>query len=151
MPWFSAEQKAQIDHVFAFYDHEKNGTVPVQSIGEVLRSIGVPVPDGQLKEKVKILMANGKRTVDKSIVEEMAIEFMEYKKSEKALVEAFKRIATDGGKSGKITPSRLRTIMKFAGEKFSDDLIESMIKDTAEQTDSFGMIDYGAISKKLSK
>eukprot|EP00939_MAST-03C_sp_MAST-3C-sp1_P000685 g685.t1 len=150
MPWFTAEQKAEIDHVFAFYDYEKDGEIPVKRIGIVLRSLGVPVPQGILNEKIKVLKANGKSTVDKARIEEMAIEFMKFKKTSGELVESFKCIAVDGGKSGKIEPSRLRAILRNVGEKFSKEMMESMIKDMAEQTDSVGLIDYQAFSKRLA-
>ena len=75
---------------------------------------------------------------------------MKYKKSHADLVKSFERIAVDGGKSEKITPSRLRAILRNVGEKFSKEMMESMIKDTAEQTDSLGLIDYDAFSKKLA-
>ena len=111
--------------------------------------MGVPVPDAVLRKRINFLKANGKISVDKDRIEKLAVEFMEYKKSRKDLIESFKRIANDGGVSGKITPSRLINLLSNVGEKFSKEMMESMIKDTAEQTDSSGHIDYQALARKM--
>ena len=117
---------------------------------QVLRALGVPVTESTLKEKIKTLQAKGKRTVTKDSVSEIANEFIGLKKNQNALIESFRKFSNDR-EGNKITATRLTNIMRNVGERMPEHLVNCMIKDTAEQTDSTGLIDYAAFSKKLAR
>lgn len=115
--------------------------------------MGVPATEEALDAKVKTMMAKGKKTLTLDDVKDIASDMMALKKSEKELSADFEKFAQNEGipgMEGKITAVRLTNVMKYVGERMPERLVNSMIQDTAELTNSSGYIDFRGFSETLA-
>ncbi|KAL1305385.1 hypothetical protein AAFC00_002278 [Neodothiora populina] len=135
---FDEEQMKELKEVFRIFDKDGDGSISVQELGEVMRSLGLNPSDEDLHDIVNEIDVDNTGTIE--FEEFFAIMSRKVKKSDtdSELREAFNIFDRDG--SGTINAEELRQVMKALGEDLSKTEIDEMIKEADKNGD--GSIDY---------
>jgi len=130
------DEMAELKEAFACFDKDGSGSITVQELGIVLRSMNKNFSDSQLKKIIGSFDANGDGQIDFN--EFLAMMSKKERKGGDELKEAFKVFDKDG--DGTITASEIEVVMKALGENVDRETIDLMIKSV--DTDGNGSIDY---------
>lgn len=135
------ERLMEYREAFKLFDKDGNGTIDVEELGIVMRSLGQNPTDEELEAIIKDADIDGDGTIDFDEFIEMMTS-QEEKDSQctqkENLRKTFEIFDTDG--SGKISSDELKIVMKKLGEELTDFQIQEMIKEA--DSDGDGEIDF---------
>ncbi|KAF1345104.1 putative calmodulin [Delphinella strobiligena] len=135
---FDDEQMKELKEVFRLFDKDGDGSISVEELGEVMRSLGLNPSNEDLQDIVAEIDVDNNGVIE--FDEFFAIMSRKVKTSDtdSELREAFRIFDRDG--SGTINADELRDVMKALGEDLSSAEIDEMIKEADKNGD--GSIDY---------
>ena len=129
----SEEKIAEYKAAFNDIDENGNGTINADDIKKTLNHMGVEITDKEAREMIEEADLDQNGTVDFS-------EFVKlmHKREQHEMLEAFHAI--DNDRSGTLSTTELKDVMKSFGENFSDEQLEQMFKKADANGD--GQVDY---------
>lgn len=143
---FTPEQVEEYREAFALFDKDGDGTITVNEIGIVLRSLGQNPTFAELEDMVREVDIDGNGEVD---FDEFLI-MMHNKIKEEAddldILEAFRVFDNDG--NGFITAEELRLVMNNLGEELTKKEIDAIVAEA--DLDGDGQIDYSEFAKMMT-
>jgi len=134
MSHFSEEQVAEFRDAFSAYDKDSDGVITANELINVLRSLGLSLTDGEVRDMIKAIGAdeNGMITFPEFLT--IMTEKVRDSDSEEELKQVFKMADTDG--NGTISAAELRRIMGTFGGAPSDKEVDEMIREADLDGDS---------------
>lgn len=137
------EQVAEFQEAFSLFDRDNDGIITIKELGTLMRSLGHNPTENELADMIN---------------EEGTIDFLEFLKRmarnmrkmsfEEQILEAFQVSDKDG--NGLISAVELGSLLKYLGEKVSDEEVDEMFGDA--DLDGDGLINYEEFMKMaLSK
>jgi len=129
------EQKKEYKEAFDLFDKDGGGTVTVEELGTVMRSMGQDPTDEDLQDMVDEVDVDGDGEIDFPEFCMMMSRTMKQGNQVADIQEAFKVFDKDG--DGKISPSELKIVMKNLGEDLTDEQVTAMIADADKTGDGF--------------
>mmetsp|Transcript_50309 Transcript_50309/g.146215 ORF Transcript_50309/g.146215 Transcript_50309/m.146215 type:complete len:163 (-) Transcript_50309:85-573(-) len=137
----SSEQIREFKVVFDVYDKNKEGKIPTNQLGTVMRCLGVNPTDEELRSWIHETDVDcvGSISFTQDFLPLMARKLYDID-DEDELCAAFEPFDLDG--SGLIACTEFRHIMKVLGQKSKDEDIDRMLELVG--ADDNGMIDYRA-------
>lgn len=126
---------------FNLFDKDKNGSISVQELSQVMRNLGHTQTEEEVRRMIGEVDADGNGTVDFAEFLTLMSRRMKAKDSQSEILDAFKVFDKDN--SGKISVKELREVMTGLGEKLTEGEVEEMIRDADTNGDgvSFALID----------
>ncbi|XP_071165749.1 calmodulin-like isoform X2 [Mytilus edulis] len=132
------DQIAEFKEAFNLFDKDGDGTISCTELGTVMRSLGCNPTEGELKDMIKEVDADGSGCIDFPEFLEMMAKRLQDVDEEAELREAFKVFDKDG--SGSISKAELKLVMENLGEKLTGEEIDEMMAEADK--DGNGEIDY---------
>lgn len=132
--------------LFLYIDKDGDGTITTKELGTVMRSLGQTVTEAQLRDMINEVDSDGNGLVDFPEFLTMMSRKMKDTDPEDEILEAFKVFDKDG--NGFISAAELKHIMAKLGEKYTDEEIDEMIRET--DIDGDGQINYEEFVKMMS-
>lgn len=134
---FSKQQQAEFHDCFTLHDKDGNGRVPIQSLGSVVRSLGITPTEDTIRR-----IAHSQIRKDTFSFSDL-MQVMESLKrepefSQEDFRESFKVFDRDG--NGYVSAAELRHVMTNLGEKLTDDEVDEMLQ--AFEMDRDGQLNY---------
>lgn len=143
----SQEQVAEFKAAFSRFDKNKDGTINVQELGDILKTLGQKPTEEELKELIARVDTDGDGAIS---FEEFLAEMKKRLKSwggEQDLREVFHAFDLDG--DGHISVDELKQAMAQAGEKLSQEELEAMIREA--DVDQDGKVNYEEFTRILTQ
>merc|ERR1711935_1285960 len=113
------EQVSEFKEAFSLFDKDGDGTITTEELGTVMKSLGQNPTSEDLQDMINEVDADKDGTID---FEEFLCMMTKHRKesdTDQELKEAFKVFDKDG--DGRISKSKLKTVMQNLGEKLADD------------------------------
>ena len=132
------------------YGNDVSGTIDVDELGTVMRSMGLQPSDEDVQDMINEADQDGNGTIDFQEFIQMMPNMDtggQTDNAEEHLKEAFAVFDMDG--DGTITADELKSIMKNLGETLSDEEVEEMVKEA--DIDGDGVIDYNEFCRMMFK
>ncbi|KAM3273876.1 hypothetical protein ACQJBY_043195 [Aegilops geniculata] len=146
MDELSQEQIQEFREAFKLFDKDGDGTITTKELGTVMRSLGQHPTEGELKDMVEEVDADGSGTIDfNEFLGLVARQMRGDAEAEEELHEAFRVFDKDN--NGFISLDELRTVMKNLGEKLSEDELNEMLQEA--DGDGDGQINYKEFAKVM--
>lgn len=142
-------QIAALKTAFESFDTESKGAIGVETIGNILRMMGVKVKEADLKEIVDEVDDDGSGMLEFEEFTELAAKFLIEEDEEELkneLKEAFRIYDKDG--QGFITNDVLREILKEIDPKLTDADLDGIIEEVDE--DGSGTMDLDEFMEMMS-
>lgn len=172
VPKFTEKEMAEIREAFDLFDKNKDGTISIDELKTVLKSLGIKSSDTQLMDMINSVDIDKNGVIDiqeftqlmpsfglttSSVAPQSttfntlqaqhnssASEQSKYSASEEEeLRRAFREFDKDG--NGYISQDELALVMETLDEKFTSDEIKAMVKEVDHNGD--GHIDYNEFCK----
>ncbi|VDI64645.1 Hypothetical predicted protein [Mytilus galloprovincialis] len=140
------DQIAEFKEAFNLFDKDGDGTISCTELGTVMRSLGCNPTEGELKDMIKEVDADGSGCIDFPEFLEMMAKRLQDVDEEAELREAFKVFDKDG--SGSISKAELKLVMENLGEKLTGEEIDEMMAEADK--DGNGEIDYEEFKEAFS-
>mmetsp|Transcript_22741 Transcript_22741/g.31701 ORF Transcript_22741/g.31701 Transcript_22741/m.31701 type:complete len:163 (+) Transcript_22741:101-589(+) len=137
-PYLTRVQVKEFKEAFQIFDKDGGGSITVEELGEVMKSLGQNPSNAELEAMVREIDADGNGEIDFPEFLTMMLRKMNEGNPEKELMDVFMLFDKDG--SGTISSDELRAAMKVIGEKLTDEEIEDAIKLADASGD--GEVDY---------
>mmetsp|Transcript_118251 Transcript_118251/g.295062 ORF Transcript_118251/g.295062 Transcript_118251/m.295062 type:complete len:166 (-) Transcript_118251:70-567(-) len=120
-------QIEEFKEAFSLFDKDGDGTITVQELGIVMRSLGKrPTPD-ELKAMIAEVDENGSGRIEfAEFLKILAIKLQEVDSVEE-MREAF--MVFDRDKSGSVSAGELKHVMNNLGEQVTNEEVEEMIRE----------------------
>ncbi|XP_054446763.1 calmodulin-like [Pteronotus mesoamericanus] len=143
----SKEQVAEFKAAFTRFDKNGDGTINVQELGDVLRTLGQNPTEDELKNIIAQVDTDGDGAI--SFPEFLAAMAKRMKSlgGQLDLQEVFRAFDLDG--DGYITIDELKQAMARVGQKLSQEELEAMIKEA--DLDKDGRVNYEEFSRILNQ
>ncbi|KAJ9074306.1 hypothetical protein DSO57_1003097 [Entomophthora muscae] len=142
----TADQISELNEAFALFDKNGDGSISVEELGEVMKSLGQnPTPD-ELQAMIKEADADGDGTIDQEefqILMARRLQGCDFEQEQQAAFRVF-----DQNGDGYISKSELKQVMSSLGEKLSDADLDEMIREA--DIDGDGQISYDEFSKMMN-
>jgi len=142
-------QTAALKTAFESFDTEGKGAIGVETIGNILRMMGVKIKEADLKEVVDEVDDDGSGMLEFEEFTELAAKFLIEEDEEELkneLKEAFRIYDKDG--QGFITNDVLREILKEIDPKLTDADLDGIIEEVDE--DGSGTMDLDEFMEMMS-
>jgi len=144
-----AAQTAALKQAFESFDTEGKGAIGIETIGNILRMMGVKMKEADLKEAVDDVDDDGSGMLEFEEFTELAAKFLieeDEEELKKELKEAFRIYDKDG--QGFITNDVLREILKEIDPKLSEADLDGIIEEVDE--DGSGTMDLDEFMEMMS-
>jgi len=129
-----------------FFLRDGDGTITTEELGTVMRSLGQPTKESDLKSMIKEVDADGSGTLDFAEFLTMMVRKVRGVDVQDEINAAFKSFDQDG--SGTISSVELETILQnIDNSMFSKEDIQSMMHEADKDGD--GQIDYKEFANML--
>lgn len=133
----SKEQKEEYQDCFTLHDKDGNGRVPIQSLGSVVRSLGITPTEETIHRIARNQIRKDTFTFN-DLLQVMDTLKREPEFTEDDFRESFKVFDRDG--NGYVSAAELRHVMTNLGEKLTDDEVDEMLQ--AFDMDRDGQLNY---------
>ncbi|XP_032956592.1 calmodulin-like [Rhinolophus ferrumequinum] len=143
----SKEQVADFKAAFNRFDKDGDGTINVQELGDVMRTLGQNPSEAELKDIIARVDTDGDGAIS---FQEFLAEMVKRMKSwggEQDMKHVFRAFDLDG--DGYITVDELKKAMVQVGEKLSQEELEAMIKEA--DVDQDGKVNYEEFARMLTE
>ena len=137
-PYLTRAQVQEFKEAFDIFDVDGGGTITVEELEEVMKSLGQKPTKAQLEATVREIDADGDRAIDFAEFLTMMLRKMNEGDPEKELRDVF--TVFDKDQSGTISAEELKSVMQEIGEKLTEQEIEDAIK--MADTTGDGEVDY---------
>jgi calmodulin len=124
--------------VFDLFDKDKDGSITVKELGDVMRALGANPTQTELQEMINEVDSNGSGKIEFKEFLELFAKKMKDPDTEEDLIEAFKIFDKDG--NGVISAQELRHVMTTLGERLTEEEADEMIREA--DIDGDGYINY---------
>ncbi|XP_036132821.1 calmodulin-like [Molossus molossus] len=134
----SQEQVAEFKEAFTRFDKDGDGTINVQELGAVMKTLGQNPSEAELKELIARVDTDGDGAIN---FQEFLAEMVKRMKSwsgELDMKEVFQAFDLNG--DGHITLDELKQAMAQVGQKLSQEELEAMIREA--DVDKDGRVNY---------
>ena len=135
---FTEKQMEEFKEAFSLFDKDGDGTITVEELGTVMRSLGLLPTEAEVIEIIKEIDTDGNGVIDFNEFLALMERKMTFWDGEEDIKEAFRVFDQDG--NGVISSAELRKIMTCLGEKLTEEEVEEMIKEA--DLDGDGQINY---------
>ena len=133
------EQKlAECKEVFELFDRDKDGSISIHELGNILRSLGVNPTLSELQLMINEVDTDGPGKIEFDEFYELFGKQLKESNTEEDYIEAFKIFDKDG--NGFISLEELCQVMKSIGENITEEDAKQMIKEA--DIDGDGYINY---------
>jgi len=142
-------QTAALKQAFESFDTSGEGAIGIETIGNILRMMGVKMKEADLKEAVDDVDDDGSGMLEFEEFTELAAKFLieeDEEELKKELKEAFRIYDKDG--QGFITNDVLREILKEIDPKLSESDLDGIIEEVDE--DGSGTMDLDEFMEMMS-
>jgi len=143
------EQIDTLQKAFNSFDTEGNGSITAETVGVILRMMGVKISEKNLKEVIAETDEDGSGIIEFEEFAELAAKFL-VEEDEEALAaelkEAFRIYDKDG--LGYITTDTLKEILIEIDPKLTPDNLDSIIEEVDE--DGSGTLDFDEFMEMMS-
>merc|ERR1712183_226160 len=137
------EQKAEIKEAFNFFDKDKDGSIDVKELNNVMKSLGKNPTDSELQSLMKGVDTDGDGMINYEEFQNMMAKSMRNTN----LKETFKVFDKDG--DGFISKVEIKqTMIQLHGQVLTDLELDEMMSEG--DTDSDGLISYEEFAKLMS-
>ncbi|XP_047611369.1 calmodulin-like protein 5 [Phacochoerus africanus] len=143
----SKEQVAMFKEAFDRIDKNKDGTINVQELGAVMRSLGRNLSEDELKALIAQVDKDGDGTISFEEFLATMVTTMQAHGSEGGLRETFRAFDLDG--DGHISVDELRQTMAKLGETLSPEELDMMIREA--DVDQDGRVNYEEFLRVLAQ
>jgi len=132
---------------FEAFDKDRDGYLTIKEISAIVKEIGQPPTEGEIKDMINEVDVDGNGTVE--FIEFITLMARKMRDAD-TLKEDLKEIfdAFDMDKSGAIEHDELKKVMRSIGENVSDEDIADMIKEADE--DGNDAINFEEFYKKVT-
>ena len=137
-PYLTRAQVQEFKEAFDIFDVDGGGTITVEELEEVMKSLGQKPTKAQLEATVREIDADGDGAIDFAEFLTMMLRKMNEGDPEKELRDVF--TVFDKEQSGTISAEELKSVMQVIGEKLTEQEIEDAIK--MADTTGDGEVDY---------
>jgi len=143
------EQIETLQKAFNSFDVEGTGSITAETVGVILRMMGVKISEKNLKEVIAETDEDGSGIIEFEEFAELAAKFL-VEEDEEALAaelrEAFRIYDKDG--LGYITTDTLKEILREIDNKLTEDNLDSIIEEVDE--DGSGTLDFDEFMEMMS-
>lgn len=122
------DQKAELKEAFSLFDRDGDGTIAVEEMQIVMRSIGKNPSIKEIKDMMNEVDPENEGLVDFNGFLELMAKKMKEGEMDEELVEAFKTF--DKTNRGYYTCDELKEVMHAYGEKIGDEEVRLMFDET---------------------
>eukprot|EP00249_Psilotum_nudum_P012010 c23528_g1_i1 orf=199-648(+) len=141
------EQMAELREAFNLFDKDRNGSITMEELGTVMRSLGQNPTKTELQNMINEVDVDGNGTVDFSEFLSLMAAKMKDTDPEEELKEAFK--VFDQDHNGYITASELSHVMINLGEKLTEEEVWQMIREA--DADGDGQVNYDEFVRMMGQ
>jgi Ca2+-binding EF-hand superfamily protein len=121
---YSLEMVENFKEAFSLFDTKGHSVIDVESLGRVMRAVGLEPSDDELKNMITEVDGSGKNAVD--FAEFMKMMSKNGTDTAREVKETFSIFNASG--SGNISKAELKSLMEKLGEKFEDKDLDEMIR-----------------------
>ncbi len=129
----SEDQIAEFKEAFSLFDKENKGTIGVEELGTVMRSLGHNLTEAEISDMINEVDADGNGTID--FIEFLCFLARKLKdgETEDELKEAFAKF--DRNHDGFLNAADIKAAMQELGERITDADIEDMLNEADKDGD----------------
>ncbi|KAI0985931.1 hypothetical protein GJ496_001014 [Pomphorhynchus laevis] len=142
----SQEQISEIKQVFNMYDRDKSGSIPTNTLGEVMKNLGHNLKYEELQECIEVVDEDGSGSVDWEEFLALMAKKTQENEDEQELREAFR--VFDKHNRGVIDVADLKLIFKALDENMSAEEVDQIISEVDE--DNSGTVDFEEFMKLMT-
>jgi len=132
------DQIEEFKEAFALFDKDGDGTISVDELGIVMRSLGRNLSKEDLMVMIAEVDEDGSGEIEFPEFLRLIVSKMQNTDSVDEMREAF--LVFDRDKSGSVSASELKHVMNNLGEQVTDEEVEEMIK--AADADGDGELSF---------
>ncbi|CAB3383402.1 Hypothetical predicted protein [Cloeon dipterum] len=143
------EQMQVLRNAFNAFDREKNGSISVDFVPEILRLMGQPFNHQILEELIEEVDADKSGFLEFDEFVQLAAKFMneeDEEEMEKELREAFRLYDKEG--NGYIPTTCLREILRELDDQLTNDELDMMIEEI--DSDGSGTVDFDEFMEMMT-
>ncbi|XP_045123606.1 troponin C, isotype gamma-like isoform X2 [Portunus trituberculatus] len=149
MDSLEAEQIDALRKAFDSFDTDKKGAITTETVGTILRMMGVKISEKNLQEVIAETDVDGSGELEFEEFVELAAKFL-IEEDEEALKEELReafRIYDKGG-DGYITTDTLREILRELDNRLTEEDLDGIIEEVDE--DGSGTLDFDEFMEMMS-
>ncbi|KAI9335474.1 calmodulin mutant SYNCAM56 [Obelidium mucronatum] len=144
---FTEQQILEFKEAFGLFDKNNDGTITVDELGAVMRSLGQQPTEEELKDLMSEVDEDQNGSIDFTEFLGLMARKLHDADAEDELKSAFKVFDKDG--NGFICADELRSVMANLGEKLTEAEIEAMIRENDKDGDGrIDMVEFLAMMAK---
>lgn len=141
------EEIEEYKEAFVLFDQNRDGSITVEELGTVLRSLGQNPSNAELRQMIRDVDTDGNGTIDLAEFIAMLEKKKKEEVSEKEFLSAFRVFDKNG--DGRISSEELRQVLQGLGEPATSDEVDKMIQEA--DLDGDGYVDYNEFVRMMSK
>jgi len=142
----SQDQINEIRDAFSMFDQDDDGTLTIEELGTVMKSLGQESSEVEIREMIKCVDTTNSGTLDFPEFLTMMTRKMSNNEINNEAMETFRFFDKDG--DGTISAEEVKSVMLKFGEKLTDEEINEMITEADEDGD--GEITYTEFVKMMN-
>ncbi len=142
------EKVTECREMFEYFDKDKDGTISINELGNVMRSLGANPTQSNLQEMINEIDQDGCGKIEFRDFLHLFANKLNEPETEEDLLEVFKIFDMDG--NGNISAQELKHVLTTLGEKLTEDEVDTMLMEADSNGD--GTINYKEfVSLMMSK
>ena len=141
------EQITEYKEAFSVFDKDGDGTIAFEELGTVMRSLGKPQTERNLKEIFKNVDVNNDGKINFEEFLAMVRPKMDKANRPTSIKEVFRLV--DKNSDGLISAEELKHVVKILGKDLTDGEIAKMTREADDDRD--GQISYDEFDKFIAK